>query len=121
MGTHLKPIPLSQGMVAWVSDEDFEKASAYKWHASAQGRQGDRYYACRHFQKNGKRTKVWLHRFVMDLPHSLEGCDPLVVDHIDGDGLNCTRENLQVCLWSENLEWVNNRLRRKKDQCEPSL
>ena len=117
----MKFLPLSQGLFATVSDEDFERVNAFKWHASAQGRQCDRFYACRKQTINGKRVKIWLHRFIMGLPHSLEGVDPLVVDHDDGDGLNCQRNNLKVVPWSVNLEWVNNRLQRKKERVEPCL
>ena len=112
---------LTQGQVAAVSPIDFERVSAFKWYASAQGRTGDRFYAVRWKRENGKKVKVWLHRFIMGLPDSLSGPDPLVVDHADGDGLNCTRENLSVVPWSQNLRFVNGRLERKRQREEPCL
>jgi hypothetical protein len=119
----VKYLPLTQGLVAQVSDEDFERVSRFKWHASAQGRQGDRFYACRFQTINGKRTKIWLHRFILGLPHSIvgEGHDPMVVDHKDGDGLNCQRWNIKAVPWSKNLEFVNGRLRLKRKSEEPWL
>ena len=117
----MRLIQLTKGQYAQIDDEDFERVNAFKWHASAQGRTGDRYYACRFKYVKGKKVKVWLHRFVMGLPDSIEGYDPLVVDHDDGDGLNCQKENLSAVPWSKNLEFVNGFLRRKKEVCEPAL
>ena len=117
----MKYLVLTKDLLAQVDDSDFEKVSCFKWHASAQGSSGERFYACRKITVDGRRVKIWLHRFIMDLPHSLSGPDPLVVDHIDGDGLNCTRENLRVVSWSVNLEFVHGRLRRKRMREEPSL
>ncbi len=110
----MKYIPLSQGLYAQVSDEDYLRVSQFKWSASFQGSSGEQAYAVRFKTVDGKRIKVWLHRFVMGLPDSLEGDDPLVVDHEDGDGLNCQRDNLTVVPWSKNLEFVHGRLRKKK-------
>lgn len=117
----MRYIPLTQGLFAEVDDADFERVNQFKWHASAQGSSGERFYACRFHQTKGKRTKVWLHRFIMGLPDSLSGPDPLVVDHEDGDGLNCQRINLTVVPWSVNLAWVSGRLHRIKEADEPWL
>ncbi len=117
----MKYLVLTRDQVAQVSDEDFDYVSQFKWYASPQGRTGDRFYAVRFQVINGKKTKIWLHRFILGLPHSLEGLDPLVVDHIDGDGLNCKRENLKIVPWSENLRFVNGRLEHKRRKEEPSL
>ena len=45
-----------------------------------------------------KKSK-YLHRWLF----GLESDDKRVVDHIDGDKLNCTRENLRLCTISENM------------------
>ena len=42
----------------------------------------------------------YLHRWI----HKLEKGDKRVVDHVDGDKLNCTRENLRICTTSENMQ-----------------
>jgi len=45
-----------------------------------------------------KKSK-YLHRWLF----GLEADDKRVVDHIDGNKLNCTRENLRLCTVSENM------------------
>ena len=45
-----------------------------------------------------KKAK-YLHRWLF----GLEKDDKRVIDHIDGNKLNCTRENLRICSASENM------------------
>jgi hypothetical protein len=45
-----------------------------------------------------KKAK-YFHRWLFDLDTD----DKTVVDHIDGNKLNCTRENLRLCSVSENM------------------
>ncbi len=107
----MKEIPLTQGKVALVSDEDFERVSAFKWMASISNTHrrhspgsAPKWYACRFTElprcpKTGKRRRkmVYLHRFLLDAPEGM------VVDHFpDPDGLNCTRENLRIATYAEN-------------------
>jgi hypothetical protein len=63
-----------------VSDEDYKLVSQYNWI----WRDG---YA---FTLIG-RTYYSLHRMVMNAPPK----DPVIIDHINGDHANCTRENLR--------------------------
>ena len=44
-------------------------------------------------------TLQYLHRWIFKLPKG----DKQVVDHIDGDKLNCSRENLRLCSVSDNM------------------
>lgn len=94
----MKKVPLSRGLFALVSDEDFEIVSAYKWCASHESR-GFKHYAIRWETICGRRFKIRMHRFIMGLPHG----DPRVVDHLDGDGLDNRRENLEVVDQRENM------------------
>ncbi|MFP1634130.1 hypothetical protein ACLB6G_20565 [Zhengella sp. ZM62] len=48
---------------------------------------------------------VLLHRFIMQPPPDL------VVDHIDDDGLNNTRRNMQICTKEQNISWGADRKR----------
>lgn len=83
-----KQIPLTQGQFATVSDEDYKKVSQHKWtllkgRAKRYARKTTRY-------PDGRQGTLYLHRFILNSPPQLH------IDHIDGDGLNCVRENLRV-------------------------
>lgn len=78
--------------VAFVSEEDAGLASQFSWRL---GGGGNRYAVC---ILSGRETvtTIYLHRLLMG------AVDGEIVDHRDGDGLNCTRENLRVGTMSEN-------------------
>lgn len=84
----MKEIPLTQGRVVIVDDEDYEGLARYKWHALRSRRT---WYACRDTQ--GKT--LYIHRVIL-------GAGVEQVDHIDGDGLNNQRANLRLCTPSQN-------------------
>lgn len=88
----MRTIPLSQGEVALVSEQDYERVSTHKWSLSYSPAHSPKKYAVASI--SGKQTG--LHRFVL----GVEG--RVLVDHIDGDGLNNTRENLRECTYSQN-------------------
>lgn len=96
----MREIPLSKGMVALVSDEDYDRVSQFKWYASLESR-GTKWYAVRKVTINGKRVKIRMHRFVAGLPPGEE--DKRVVDHKDHNSLNNQRENLEVIDQTENM------------------
>lgn len=81
-------LPLSQGKVAVIDFDDFEKVRGLKW--SAQKSKGT-FYAYRKVCVDGKQTSIYLHRVITNCPSDLE------VNHKDGDGLNDRRKNLQPC------------------------
>ena len=85
-----KQIPLTQGKFTLVDDDVYEWASKLKWYAHH-----DRtmFYAL-HNVRGGKMMR--LHRAIMNAP------DGVLVDHINGDGLNCTQENMRLASRSEN-------------------
>lgn len=91
----MKQIPLTQGQVALVDDEDYEIVMQYKWNAV---RFKHSYYAVRGAWIEKKVKRIHLHRFLMN------PADGMVVDHIDGDGLNNTRANLRVCTNFQNIQ-----------------
>lgn len=89
-----KEIELSQGYKAIVDDEDFEYLSQFEWNARVvSGTQ----YAKRSFKVDGKGTTVNMHREIMKCPKNM------MVDHINGNGLDNRKENLRICTRSQNL------------------
>lgn len=83
-------IKLTRGLVAQVSDCDGH-LSSMRWHAH-RSPTGKTFYAV---GSGGLR----LHRLIM----GLEKGNPLVVDHMNGNGLDCRRENLRIVSRAENV------------------
>lgn len=88
----MKTIPLTQGYVAVVDDEDYEAVSAFKWHTA---KRGQRIYAVRNICRAAGGGTQYLHRLLM--PEADE------VDHVDGDGRNNLRDNLRAVNRQQNL------------------
>jgi HNH endonuclease/AP2 domain len=91
----MKEIMLSQGKIAIVDDCDFEIVNKYKWTYLQTGIYGE--YAYRSAIVDGKRGPMLLHRFILgEVPKDM------VIDHINGNGLDNRRENLRICTRSQN-------------------
>lgn len=94
----MKEIPLTQGKVALVDDEDFERLNKYKWRVH---HTRGLYYAQR-AEITGSRNKgksVFMHRDILKLT------DPkIIADHIDHDGLNNQKSNLRTCTHAQNQQ-----------------
>ena len=96
----MKEIPLTQGKVALVDDEDYEWLMQWKW--SAMRRWGGTYYAVRHQKieeinpKIGRRL-VAMHRQILSASPEMD------IDHINGNGLDNRRCNLRECTHSDNM------------------
>lgn len=87
-------IDLNRGRVAVIDLSDMPLVDVGRnWSArSAPGRE----YAVRVSTVSGVSTYLLLHRVIMNPPAGM------VVDHIDGDGLNNRRSNLRVCISRDN-------------------
>lgn len=114
-------IPLSRGMVARVSPEDYPRLSQYKWCVCFEG-SSLKPYAVRFEREKTpnyhRKHKIKMHREVLGLPRKFEPGYGLVSHHEDGDGLNNTRENLRAVTFTENARLAN---QRKRDKVEPFL
>lgn len=99
----MKEIKLTtEGKVALVDDDDYEQLNQYSWHILGKGYVG----RCAR-RPDGKWTMVYMHREILGLTAG----DPHV-DHIDGNTLRNTRDNLRLCTQSQNMA--------KQRRCRPS-
>ena len=85
----MRLIQLTQRATAFVSDEDYDRLSQYKWKLL---KDGDRRYAIR----EAGRSLIAMHQDVLGAK------DGLVIDHRDRDGLNNVRSNLRYATRSQN-------------------
>ena len=90
-----------KGYNVLVDDEDYEKFRKYSYHIQYNSALEGRYYFIRVIRISGiyKESRA-LHRDVM-------GCtkgDGVVIDHIDGNTLNCCKSNLRKCSTAENSQ-----------------
>jgi hypothetical protein len=92
-GDRLKEIPLTQGKIALVDDEDYPYLSAFNWCAT---KDRNKWYAVRSFRRNGKQVRVRMHMVILKAPAGLE------VDHKNGNGLDNRRDNLRLATRSQN-------------------
>lgn len=86
-------IPLTRGYETIIDVQDLPLVQDYKWLVLIDKRQQ---YAARTDRSTGKRIQVWMHRIIM-------GANPgMLVDHIDGNGLNNRRSNLRLATYAQN-------------------
>ncbi len=81
----IRYIPLTRGLHAIVDAEDYEWLSQYKWHANRTNGSGTIYAA-----RNVGRGSQLMHRMIMRPPQGM------VVDHINGNGLDNRHCNLRI-------------------------
>ena len=89
----MKSLNLSQGKVALVDDQDYERCAKYKWTLDTKTENGGyvTYYALRGVRlPDGRHTTQYLHRFILGVTDPKQK-----VDHRDRDGLNNCRSNLR--------------------------
>jgi hypothetical protein len=95
----IRYIPLTHGYYAIVDAEDYDRLSKHKWHARIDGR-GHTVYAARahYYRENGKRCRrmILMHREIMNPP------DGMVIDHVNGNGINNRKCNLRTCTQLQN-------------------
>lgn len=99
----MKEIVLTQGKVALIDDADYAWLNERRWHAK---KMAGIWYAARFQRLGGKGVTILMHREIMATPGGL------VVDHIDGDGLNCQRGNMRNCPQRDNI--MNQRPQRAR-------
>jgi hypothetical protein len=97
-------IPLTQGQVALIDDEDFELVLAYKWNADL-NKHTKSFYAVTNVTKpDGKRTKLLMHRLIMRAQKGQQ------VDHIHHLTLDNRKQELRLCTRNENAHNTGRRI-----------
>jgi hypothetical protein len=90
-------VPLTQGKVALIDDEDAPRVLAHKWTLLTINRDSKvTYYARRSVQTKTRQRSVLLHRFILNAPSGMQ------VDHINLDGLDNRRANLRLATNAQN-------------------
>jgi hypothetical protein len=85
---------LNNGFKTIFDDEDAERVAKYKWYAS---KHNDRYYVIARFMINRVTTKLFLHRYLMDVTDR-----KIKVDHRFGDTMDNRKSQLRACTHAEN-------------------
>lgn len=93
----MKEIILTRGKVAIVDDEDFDQLSKWSWYTHISPNPNN-FYAARGTMINYKNKGHMMHRQILQLNDQ-----NLVVDHIDGNGLNNQKSNLRICTRAQNM------------------
>lgn len=100
----MKQIQLTQNKFVIVDDDDYDKLILYNWRATPYGNGLNNYRATRW----EKRKQVYMHRIILKAP------DHLLVDHINGNGLDNRRCNLRLATKSQNAQNANKRSTKTK-------
>jgi HNH endonuclease len=95
-GTNMRTIKLTQGQVTLVDNDTYTWARKFKWYAWKR-KSNYSFYVRRGIGGRVDHQKIWLHHCIIGKP--LNG---LMVDHINGDGLDNTRKNLRIVSSSGN-------------------
>ena len=95
-----REISLTQGMIAIVDDEDYERLSQHKWYAHK-----NKYTIYVH-RREGKGPTISMHREVLGLMFG----DGKRIDHWNRNGLDNRKQNLRLVTNSQNM--INCRLQR---------
>jgi hypothetical protein len=86
----MKQVPVSEGCVATVDDEDYERVIQHKWRVQRVGRNAYAYTSI-----SGKQ--VLMHRLIVNAEKGT------MIDHADGNGLNNQKSNLRPCTYAQNF------------------
>jgi len=103
----MKTIPLTQGKVALVDDEDFERMNQFKWQVM---KNRNTFYAtrCVWLKDQKKKKTLYMAREILRLS------DPeIIADHINHNGLDNRKGNLRQCTHTQNKQ-------NRKKRCKAS-
>lgn len=101
----MKEIPLTQGYVALVDDDDYDRIVTHKWYAAIDSGGRTRFdgapyvTARRDGTVDGKKRAIIMHREIMGLKYG----DPRKVDHLSGDPLRNLKSEMTIVTNKENI------------------
>lgn len=98
---------MSTGRQIFVDDEDAIVLNRYHINTIKTTFGYTRYAVCKHFGTN--KHAGMLHRIILNIKDR-----KILVDHDDGNGLNCTKDNLRICTSSQNQQ--NRRLTKIENE-----
>jgi len=88
------------GYTVLIDDEDVWMVNKYRYGVQKMKLQNaGLYYFMRSSNVQGKKDTPLLHREIM----KCDVCDGKIVDHINGNTLDCRKENLRICTHAENI------------------
>ena len=90
----VKVVPLTQGKVTIVDEDDYDHLNKIRWQTRVQG---ENLFYAQAYKGKGETPKV-MHRVIMGLKMG----DKLDVDHMNHDGLDNRKRNLRTCTRSQN-------------------
>jgi len=110
----MKEIPLTKNKITIVDDDDYEWLKKWKWHVI---KGGNSFYALRNEYLGVVNHKkilktITMHREIINAPKGV------MVDHINGDGLDNRKSNLRLCNKRQNGQ---NRINENKSSKFPGV
>lgn len=95
-------IPLTKDCFALIDESDFSIVGPFKWHVTSRQNRAQQ-YATRTIGRRDTEVRIYMHNAI------LNPSDGLLVDHINGNGLDNRRCNLRLCTRSQNCANSRNR------------
>lgn len=93
----MKKIKLTKGKYALVDDADFETLSKFNWYTNERKRATvTLWYGRRAIKKADGGGSIYIHNQIMNPPEGM------LVDHINGNGLDNRRSNLRLVTYAQN-------------------
>ena len=83
-----------------VDNDDYERILCRHWYMNQSlYKKHHLHYFVNDLVYNKKKVSTYLHRFIMNM----DNIDKRVVDHINGNTLDCRKQNLRICSTKDNV------------------